>query len=110
MDSTFIFTNAQLTTIRRFHGWCMYAPEAYCAVCLQVLFPEQVKFYYKDDVRFPCEEWGRQPLRSWPENWEKLDAAYLYRFTAFEVTGVIVCGKCSELDPPFESKTLKYPG
>lgn len=106
---TFTFTHAELETIRRFHGWCMYAPEAYCAVCLQVLYPEQVKFH-ANNARFPCEDWGRKPMTSWPENWEKLDAVYSYRFTAFEVIGVIVCKNCSNLDAPFEKKALKYPG
>ncbi|CAO0792295.1 unnamed protein product [Mucor circinelloides] len=49
-------------------------------------------------------------MTSWPENWEKLDAVYSYRFTAFEVIGVIVCKNCSNLDAPLETKALKYPG
>ena len=113
MDNAFALTSAQLDTIRRFHGWCMYAPSAYCAVCLQILYPEQVKFYDSinfNDERFPCEDWGRQPMRSWPANWKALDAVYSYKFTAREPGGVIVCSECSKVKPPFEKKALKYPG
>lgn len=110
-DACFLLSSTQISQIKAFHAYCMYNAAAYCAICLNKLYPDQVMVWptSQENIHFPCSDWGYPPLRQWPLNWVQTDQIYDGHVTDHVFDGVIVCSNCEKnASPPFSA--LKYPG
>lgn len=109
MNNTFILNTRESNQVHNFHAYCHYGASAFCAVCLRILYPDEVSFRDFSNNEWPCMLWNKEPFRSWPKEWVEVNEEFNGRITAVEANGVIVCKVCAVQKPPFE-KLLIYPG
>ncbi|CEJ04096.1 hypothetical protein RMCBS344292_18065 [Rhizopus microsporus] len=66
----FDFTPTENNHFEVFEAYKYQTPSAYCAFCVQLLYPDEVKYMMCDENEntLPCVEWGFRPLYSSDNN------------------------------------------
>lgn len=103
------FSAKERNQIEKFKRFNLEIAIAHCAVCNEVLYPEDVygiHYELKENEVWPCKNWGNCPMTEYPIDWIYSDDS---RSTLKRkvIRGVICCKSHSMSTYPF--KAIQYP-